>query len=80
MTSEQRTKIRETVVSKGPRVSNVNFSISVGTVVPSSVRVVAVPAVLIDIHPEWRGFMYFIVGDQIIIVDRSHRIVAVLEV
>jgi hypothetical protein len=80
LTSEQRTKIRTTVLNSGPRVSNVNFSVSVGTVVPTSVRVVAVPDVLIDIHPEWRGFMYFIVGDRIIIVDRSHRIVAILEV
>jgi hypothetical protein len=80
LSSEQRTKIRTTVLNRGPRVSNVNFSVSVGTVVPTSVRVVAVPDVLIDIHPEWRGFMYFIVGDQIIIVDRSHRIVAILEV
>jgi hypothetical protein len=80
LTSEQRTKIRQTVLSSGPRVSNVNFSLSVGTVVPTSVRVVAVPEVLVEIHPEWRGFLYFIVGDQIIIVDRNHRIVAVIEV
>ena len=63
-----------------PRVNNVNFSLSVGTVVPTTVRVVAVPPVLVEIHPRWRGFMYFVVGDQIIIVDRSHRIVAVLAV
>ena len=68
------------MLSSGPRASNVNFSISVGTAVPDSVRVVAVPSVLIEIHPEWRGFMYFIVGDQIVIVDRSNRIVAVLDV
>jgi hypothetical protein len=80
LTTEQRTKIRETVLVSGPKVTNVNFSISVGTVVPTSVRVVAVPAVLIEIHPEWSGFMYFVVGDQIIIVDRNHRIVAVLSV
>jgi hypothetical protein len=42
-----------------PRVSNVNFSISVGTSVPETVRVVEVSPVLIEIHPEWRGHMYF---------------------
>ena len=61
-------------------VTNVNFSLSVGTVVPQSVRVVAVPAVLVEIYPEWSGFLYFIVGDQIIIVDQNHRIVAVIAV
>ena len=63
-----------------PRVKNVNFSVSVGTTVPTSVRVVAVPPPLIRIHPEWRGHMYFVVGDQIIVVDRNHRIIAVIDV
>jgi hypothetical protein len=82
LTTEQRTKIRETVLVGGnaPRASNVNFSISVGTAVPRSVRVVAVPRVIVDVRPEWRGYLYFVVDDQIIIVDRNHRIVAVLVV
>ena len=82
LTTEQRTKIRQTVLAGGnvPRATNVNFSINVGTVVPTSVHVVAVPPVIVEIHPEWRGYMYFVVGDEIIIVDRSHRIVAVLAV
>ena len=81
LNAEQRTKIRHTVlVSSAPRVSNVNFALSVGTAVPNSVRVVTVPDVIVEIHPQWRGYMYFVVGDQIIIVDRNHRIVAVLTV
>ena len=82
LTTEQRTKIRETVLVGGnaPRVTNVNFSISVGTAVPRTVRVVAVPAPLIEIYPQWRGHMYFVVGDEIIIVDNNHRIVAVIVV
>jgi hypothetical protein len=31
-------------------------------------------------HPEWRGHMYFVVGDQIIVVDRNHRIIAIIDV
>jgi len=80
LTTEQRTTIRNTVVSKGPRATNVNFNISVGTTVPTSVRVVAVPSTLIEIYPEWRGHMYFVVNDEIIIVDSRHRIVMVLPV
>ena len=81
-TTEQRTHIRTTVLqgSNAPRATNVNFSINVGTAVPTSVRVVAVPQVIVDVHPEWRGLRYFIVNDQIIIVDRDHKIVAVLNV
>jgi hypothetical protein len=81
-TTEQRTKIRETVLrgNNAPRVTNVNFSVRVGTAVPNTVRVVAVPDVIIEVHPEWRGHMYFLVNDQIIIVDRNHKIVAVIDV
>jgi hypothetical protein len=81
MTTEQRTQIREKVISTGPKVANVNFSLNVGTVVPRTVRFAEVPSVIIDIHPEWRGYSYFIVNDQIIIVERdSLRIIAVLDV
>ncbi|WP_315832594.1 DUF1236 domain-containing protein [Bradyrhizobium prioriisuperbiae] len=81
MTSEQRTQIREKVIATGPRVTNVNFSLNVGTVVPRTVQVVDVPTVIIDMHPEWRGYRYFVVNDQVIIVERdSLRIVAVLDV
>jgi hypothetical protein len=81
-TTEQRTKIRETVIRGGnaPRVTNVNFSLNVGTAVPSHVKVVTVPDVIVEVHPQWRGFMYFVVNEQIIIVDRNHKIVAVIEV
>jgi hypothetical protein len=82
LTTEQRTQIRQTVLtgSNVPRANNVNFALSVGTTVPTRVRVVAVPPRLIEIHPAWRGHMYFVVGDQIIIVDRRHRIIAIINV
>src|SRR6266436_7823466 len=82
LTTEQRTKVRETVLGGGnvPRATNVNFSVKVGTTVPTSVRVVTVPQVLVEIYPEYRGHMYFVVGDEIIIVDRNHRIIAVIAV
>jgi hypothetical protein len=63
-----------------PRVNNVNFAVRVGTTVPTSVRVVEVPPALIEIHPQWRGHMYFVVHDQIIVVDRNHRIIAIIDV
>jgi len=57
----------------------VNFSLSVGTVVPRTVHVVALPPTVVSIYPAWRGFLYFIVGDQIVVVEPGTlRIVAVL--
>lgn len=85
LTTEQKTKVRTTVLqsSSAPKVSKsqINFNISVGTAVPRSVRFVAVPQTLVEIHPQWRGYSYFIVDDEIIIVDsNSLQIVAVLAV
>ena len=82
LTTEQRTTIRsEVLTSSAPRVNNVNFAVSVGTVVPSSVHVVEVPQTIIKIHPQWKGFRYFVYNDEIVIVEpRSLKIVAVLQV
>jgi peptidoglycan hydrolase-like protein with peptidoglycan-binding domain len=61
-----------------PRVDNVNFAVRVGTTVPSSVHLVVVPETLVEIYPQWRDHEYFVVSDEVIIVDHSHRIVAVV--
>jgi hypothetical protein len=81
LTTEQRTEIRQQVISRGPRVDHVDFALHVGTVVPRDVRIVEVPTVIVDMHPEWRGYRYFVVNDQVIIVEPdTSRIVAVLDV
>jgi len=82
LTTEQRTTIRQTVLtSSAPRVTNVNFNVRVGTVVPRSVRIAPLPATIISIEPTWRGYMYFVYQDEIIVVEPGTlRIVAVLEV
>ena len=78
LTDEQRTKVRETVLSGRdvPRVDRVNFEIEVGRPVPREVRIREVPPTLVEIYPEWRGHEYFVVNDEIVIVDRSRRIVS----
>jgi hypothetical protein len=83
LSTEQRTKI--TTVFKQQKVervepSKLNISISVGTRVPSTVRYHPIPQEVVVIYPEWRGFDYIMVGDQIVVLDpRSHEIVAILE-
>ena len=60
--------------------SKVDFQINVGTTVPAGpVRVVQLPATVIQIHPAWRGYMYFVIDDEIVIVEPgTMRIVAVI--
>jgi hypothetical protein len=80
---EQKSKIRETVIQSksAPRVNNVNFSISIGTPVPRTVRYAPLPRTIVEFYPSWRGYDYFLVGDQIVVINpRTMRIVAVLDV
>jgi Protein of unknown function (DUF1236) len=82
ITPEKRTQIHQVFIKErsAPRVDRVDFDLSVGTAVPRSVRFVAVPNTIIAIEPSWRGYDYFMVGDQIVIVDpRSMEIVAIIE-
>jgi hypothetical protein len=82
LTLEKRAQIHEVFIKEksAPRVDRVDFTVSVGTRVPRSVRFVAVPRTIVEIEPSWRGYDYFMVGDQIVIVDpRSMEIVAVLD-
>ena len=82
VTPENRTRIHEVFVKErsAPKVDHVAFSLSVGAAVPRSVRIVAVPQTIVEIQPTWRGYEYFMVGDQIVIVDpRTMEIVAILD-
>lgn len=84
LNDEQRTQIRTTVIEGrgAPRVGNVNFDVAVGTVIPrGSIHVVPVPETLVHIEPAWRGFLYFVYQDEVVIVNpRGMRIVAVVNV
>ena len=63
-------------------VARVNFSVSIGTRVPrQGVTFRPLPVEVVTIYPEWRGYEFFLVRDQIIVVDpRTLEIVAVLDV
>jgi len=55
------------------------FSVTVGEAVPQTVHLNRLPARVIEFAPQYRGYEYVLVGDEILIVDpRTHRIVAVI--
>ncbi len=82
LSTEQRTKI--TSVIREQRVApatNVNFSISIGTRVPRTVSFHPLPREVVTIYPQWRGYEYFLVNNQIIVVNpRTLEIVDVIDV
>jgi hypothetical protein len=77
---QQRSRIGQAIARHNVRpVTNVNFSIAVGTAVPRSVRLSALPADLATFVPQYRGYSYFVVEEQIVIVEPSStQIVAVI--
>jgi hypothetical protein len=79
LSSEQRTTIRQRL-SSGPRVNNVNFTVSIGSRIPRSVSLSLLPPTVIEIVPQYRGYRYVLVGDQILIVDpETFEIVYVID-
>lgn len=81
LSTEQRTKITTVIRNEHVQpVTNVNFSVSVGTRVPRTVSFHPLPQDIVTIYPRWRGFEFFLVRDQIVVVDpRTLEIVAVLD-
>ena len=82
ISTEQRTQITSVIREQHVApITNVNFSISIGTRIPREVSFHPLPAQVVTIYPEWRGYDYILVRDQILVIDpRSHEIVAVLDV
>ena len=81
LTQDQRTKIKDVVVRDRnvARADNVNFNIRVGVAVPRTVHVAVLPPEVVTIVPEYRGFEYVLVGDQLLIIDpNTLEIVAIL--
>jgi uncharacterized protein DUF1236 len=81
LSQDQRSQIK-TIVGRGnaPRFSgNVDFDIRVGSRVPRSVHFVALPEDIVRIVPQYRGYDYVLVRDEILIIDPSTlEIVAVI--
>jgi hypothetical protein len=81
---QQRTTIKRTIIDahSAPRVGHVDFNVRVGTVVPrGSIHAISVPETLVRIEPQWRGFLYFVYEDEVVIVNPNDmHIVAVVAV
>lgn len=83
LSQDQRTRI-STVIGKSSSTARISgrpdFDVTVGVRVPHSVHVAVLPEDVITIVPQYRGFDYVMVGEQILIIDPStYEIVAIIE-
>jgi hypothetical protein len=80
LTSEQRTKITSIIKQHKVEPTRLSVSVSVGTRIPASVHLYPLPVEVVEVYPEWRGFDYILVGDEIVVINpRTHDIVAIIE-
>lgn len=81
ITTEQRTRITTTIRQGNVRpVTNLNVNIRVGSAIPRTVTLNPLPSSVIEIYPDWRGYRFILVGDDILVIDPdTYEIVAVLD-
>jgi len=81
LNSEQRTQIHERLFTGGGvrPLSGADFALSVGARVPRRIHLYPLPAEIFGIVPEYEGYDYILVGDEVVIVDPATlEIVAVI--
>lgn len=77
LSEQKRTSIRDRMskTAKSNRVTNVNFDIRVGASVPRSATLHVLPPDVVEIVPEYRGYRYVYVRDEIIIIHPTNYVV-----
>jgi hypothetical protein len=78
---EKRSQIVSAIKQeKITEIKNVNFNISIGARVPSTVQFYPIPTRIIDIYPEWSGYQVILVGGRYVIVrPNTYEIVYIIE-
>ena len=80
LNKQQETKISASISHLNVRpLTSVNFSLNVGTVVPRDVQLSTLPPDVVEIVPQYRGYSFALVKDEIVVVDpATYKIVTVL--
>ena len=79
ISTDKQVRISETLTRErlAPPQRNLNVSIRVGERIPRYVRVQRLPAAIVSIEPQYRGYDYFTTEEEIVIVEpRTQRIVS----
>ena len=70
---DRATRVRDTLFRTGERSEDIDVTINIGTPLPERARPRPLPTTIIEIAPEYRGYDYVIVRDEIVIVEPSSR-------
>jgi len=77
LSEQKRTSIRERMSksARANRVTNVDFDIRVGARVPRNTTLHVLPPAVVEIVPEYRGYRYVYVRDEIVIIHPTNYVV-----
>jgi Protein of unknown function (DUF1236) len=80
LNEQQNTRVSVAIRQANVRpMTNVSFSIAVGTEIPPSVQLHVLPPALVEVLPQFRGYSFLVVEQEALIVDPGTRaIVAVI--
>src|SRR5215471_7425618 len=80
LSTDQRTRLRQSFTVNRDRITRVQFTRRIGTHIARSVRLFVVPAAVLAIFPYYRDYRYVVEEDTICIVDpETYEIVDVLD-
>lgn len=75
---QKASRVHDELISRGER-SNVNITVDIGQRIPDRVRLRPLPSNIISISPEFRGYSYVVVHDEIVIVEpRTKKVVTII--
>jgi uncharacterized protein DUF1236 len=62
-----------------PALSRSRLSVSIGAIVPSTIRLYDVPVDIVDIYPGFRGHKFVVVDDEVVIIEpRTRRVMTTI--
>ena len=71
VTTKERTVIKEKIVTRNvTRIdrSNINFNISIGVHVPSTIVLNPLPVEIVEVVPQYQGYLFFVLADGTIVI------------
>ena len=76
ISSTTATRISEALISTAPATSqNINVAVNIGAPLPGEVELLPLPPAVVSLVPEYQGYEYVVVNDQVAIVQPSTRVV-----
>ena len=75
----ERNAIRSAIMQqRAAPFATTHFRLFRGHVAPPNVTVNPLPPELVRLYPEWRGYSYFVAGDQIAIVNSNTLVIVAI--